>query len=86
MNIQLRNLRSRSLPCILNIERDIYLASRIDFGLRKFQIAVLELRVAEAVTEGVERHSFEVEIGKSLRHIVFILRRDAVEAGIDRVW
>src|SRR6202047_2190917 len=85
MDIHLRDLRSRSWARVLQIERPLYLSCCRCPGLRQLQVAVLELRIAEAVTKGIEWNALEVEIGKSLRNIVLVLRRHTVQTGVDRI-
>src|ERR1700731_1055069 len=66
MNIHLCHLRTSSRPRILEIERDANLSCCISPVLGELQIAVLELRVAQAVAKGVEWYAFEIEIGETL--------------------
>ena len=44
------------------------------FCLERAYIAVFELREAQTVAKGIQMYAFEIEIGETLRYVIYILR------------
>src|ERR1700757_1208787 len=75
LQIELHDFVSRDLAGIRNRNGGIQRAARIERCLRQSEIAVLESRVAEAVSEGPERLALEVPVGATLHRVILEVRQ-----------
>src|SRR5689334_19407260 len=83
LEIELHDLVSRNLACVGHSHIGAYGVSRGNALLSQAQVAVTELRVAEAVTERIKRLAGEVAVGP-VRHTVVFEVGQLVHARVER--